>query len=99
MRQATQATPPWIEREKLGRMSRRITDRLELSIERHGDHFVDKIFTPRESEYANSRKRKFEHLAARFAAKEAALKALGTGAAYGLLLDRFHGHNLSIFYG
>jgi len=61
-------------------------ERIRKAIDRHGDHFVNKIFTPQEIEYSNTRARKFEHLAARFAAKEAALKALGTGVAYGATL-------------
>ena len=42
----------------------------------------DRIFTEAESVYASSRKRRVEHLAARFAAKEATFKALGTGWPY-----------------
>lgn len=47
--------------------------------ERHGQRFLDRVFTPAEQAYAASSKRCVEHLAARFAAKEAALKAIGTG--------------------
>jgi holo-[acyl-carrier protein] synthase len=48
--------------------------------ETHGRHFLDRIFTIPEQQYcAENPKRYFEHLAARFAAKEAVLKALGTG--------------------
>ncbi len=45
----------------------------------HGDHFVSRCFTPAEAAYSDSGKRRDEHLAGRFAAKEAVLKALGTG--------------------
>lgn len=45
-------------------------------IGRHGDRFLTRVFTPREVAYCLSRKRKEEHFAARWAAKEAALKAL-----------------------
>ncbi len=46
---------------------------------RHGRRFLDRVFTRGEQAYCLERKRKVEHLAARFAAKEAVLKALGTG--------------------
>lgn len=49
-------------------------------IDDHGAHFLDRVFTPLEQESANRRsKRRIEHLAGRFAAKEAVLKVLGTG--------------------
>ena len=53
--------------------------RIAESVERHGQRFLDRVFTRAEQAYAGESKRRFEHLAARFAAKEAALKALGTG--------------------
>jgi holo-[acyl-carrier protein] synthase len=56
------------------------TARLRRSVEAHGGHFLDRVFTAAEQAYcARSRKRYFEHLAGRFAAKEAVLKVLGTG--------------------
>jgi len=54
-------------------------DRIEAAITRHGAPFLTRIYTPRESAYCESHKNKFERYAARFAAKEAAMKALGTG--------------------
>lgn len=45
------------------------------------DEALGEVFTPGELEYCRSRRRPWEHLAARFAAKEAALKALGSGLA------------------
>jgi holo-[acyl-carrier protein] synthase len=45
----------------------------------HGDRFLERCFTAGERAYAGDRKRRDEHLAGRFAAKEAVLKALGTG--------------------
>jgi holo-[acyl-carrier protein] synthase len=48
-------------------------------IDRHGRRFLDRVFTPREQAYCLGRKREVEHLAGRFAAKEAVLKVLGTG--------------------
>ena len=55
-------------------------------VERHGKRFLGRVFTPEELEYAIGRKRRDEHLAARFAAKEAMLKAIGTGVRPGTLL-------------
>jgi holo-[acyl-carrier protein] synthase len=56
------------------------TARIRQSVEEHGERFLDRVFTPGEQEYCQrSRKRYFEHLAGRFAAKEAVLKVLGTG--------------------
>jgi holo-[acyl-carrier protein] synthase len=49
-------------------------------VETHGEHFLDRVYTPAEQRYcAAGSKRYFEHLAGRFAAKEAVLKVLGTG--------------------
>lgn len=53
--------------------------RLQESIDQHGDKFLQRVFTPVELEYCLGRKRQIEHLAGRFAAKEAVLKVLGTG--------------------
>jgi len=51
-------------------------ERVSEVIAQHGDRFLARIFTPREVAYCRSRKRKDEHFAARWAAKEAAVKAL-----------------------
>jgi holo-[acyl-carrier protein] synthase len=59
-------------------------DRLQHSIERFGERFLARVFTRHEREYCQSQKRCFEHYAARFAAKEAVMKALGTGWRHGL---------------
>lgn len=53
--------------------------RIQQAVERFGDRFLRRIFTPDELAYALSTGNKWEHLAGRFAAKEAASKALGTG--------------------
>ena len=53
--------------------------RLKQMIDRHGDRFLQRVFTPTELKYCRGRKRQVEHLAGRFAAKEAVLKVLGTG--------------------
>ena len=56
------------------------TGRIKKLFEQHGQHFLDRVFTPQEQEYcAKNRTRYYEHLAGRFAAKEAVLKVLGTG--------------------
>jgi holo-[acyl-carrier protein] synthase len=53
--------------------------RLRETLDRHGQKFLDRVFTPGELAYCCGRKRELEHLAGRFAAKEAVLKVLGTG--------------------
>jgi holo-[acyl-carrier protein] synthase len=53
--------------------------RIEAAIERHGEVFLKRIYTAREREYCEQFKNKYERYAGRFAAKEAAMKALGTG--------------------
>jgi len=53
--------------------------RVESMIERHGERFLDRIFTAREQSDAESARDRIERLAGRFAAKEAILKLIGTG--------------------
>lgn len=55
------------------------TSRIEEALSRHGERFARRIFTPEEMAYCDKFKNKAERYAARFAAKEAAFKALGTG--------------------
>ncbi len=56
------------------------TSRIKRSVEEHGQRFLDRVFTAGEQQYcAANVKRYYEHLAGRFAAKEAVLKVLGTG--------------------
>lgn len=56
------------------------TERIRRSVSEHGERFLDRVFTPAEQKYCSkSKKRYYEHLAGRFAAKEAVLKVLGTG--------------------
>jgi len=55
------------------------TDRIAAAITRHGAAILERLYTAREVAYCESHKNKFERYAARFAAKEAAMKALGTG--------------------
>jgi holo-[acyl-carrier protein] synthase len=59
--------------------------RVERTIARFGDRFLHRVFTPGEIAYATRRRRPPPHFAARFAAKEAAMKALGTGRSRGVL--------------
>jgi holo-[acyl-carrier protein] synthase len=54
-------------------------DRVKGVVEAWGDHFLHKIFTDGEIAYARSKKNSVQHLAARFAVKEAVAKALATG--------------------
>jgi holo-[acyl-carrier protein] synthase len=58
--------------------------RIEKVIERHGERFLDRIFTPAERGRAERRARRAETYAKRFAAKEACSKALGTGIRAGV---------------
>ena len=53
--------------------------RIKSSLDRFGEHFLKRIFTGEEVKYCQSKKKPEISLAARFAAKEATMKALGTG--------------------
>jgi holo-[acyl-carrier protein] synthase len=54
-------------------------DRIESAIRRYGERFLKRIFTASEVAYCQSKANSFERFAGRFAAKEAAMKAIGTG--------------------
>ena len=58
--------------------------RIAQMIEKHGELFLTRVFTKREILYCSSRRSSTQHYAGRWAAKEAALKALGTGWARGV---------------
>lgn len=58
--------------------------RIAAAIERFGERFLARVFTPDEIRYCTSKANSTERFAARFAAKEAALKALGTGMSRGI---------------
>jgi len=58
--------------------------RVKAAIERHGETFLRRLYTPAEREYCERFKNKYERFAGRFAAKEAAMKALGTGWSRGV---------------
>jgi holo-[acyl-carrier protein] synthase len=53
--------------------------RIAKMIERHGELFINRVYTPHEIQYCQTRKQATQHFAGRWAAKEAVLKALGTG--------------------
>ena len=58
--------------------------RIAAAIERYGDRFVHRVFTEEEIAYCRRRRDAASSFAARFAAKEAAMKALGTGHSQGV---------------
>jgi holo-[acyl-carrier protein] synthase len=53
--------------------------RIEEALEKYGERFLRRIYTEGERTYCEAQKHKFQHYAARFAAKEAFSKAIGTG--------------------
>jgi holo-[acyl-carrier protein] synthase len=59
-------------------------DRIQRSLDRFGARFLDRVYTPGEQAYCLRKRHAAESLAARFAAKEAGAKALGTGMSYGV---------------
>ena len=54
-------------------------ERIEALVREHGERFLKRVFTEGEKAYCSSRAQPAQHYAGRFAAKEAVLKALGTG--------------------
>jgi holo-[acyl-carrier protein] synthase len=68
--------------------------RIEAAIARYGSHFLERIFTEREIAYADRKANRFERYAARFAAKEAGMKALGVGWTGGIAWRDFEVVNL-----
>ena len=69
-------------------------DRIQHSIERFGEKFVNRIYTPGEIAYVQRKANKYERYAARFAAKEAGMKAIGTGWRRGVRWQDFEVANL-----
>jgi holo-[acyl-carrier protein] synthase len=59
--------------------------RIQYMLERYGQRFRDRVYTPGEIAYCERRRNSAASFAARFAAKEAGMKALGTGRALGVL--------------
>jgi holo-[acyl-carrier protein] synthase len=68
--------------------------RIKSSIERFGAKFIERIYTPGEIAYVERKANRFERYAARFAAKEAGMKALGTGWRRGVRWRDFEVVNL-----
>jgi len=58
--------------------------RIQQSIDRYGSRFLDRIYTAAEQAYCSRKRNSAESFAARFAAKEAGAKALGTGISHGV---------------
>jgi holo-[acyl-carrier protein] synthase len=58
--------------------------RIHQALERHGERFLKRVFTPEEIRYCTGKHNVAERLAARFAAKEAGMKAIGTGLRGGI---------------
>ncbi len=74
-----------------------ITECLRIAnmIEKHGELFVQRVYTPVEIDYCATRKAATQHYAGRFAAKEAVLKAFGTGWAKGIKWTDIEVYNLT----
>lgn len=68
--------------------------RIGGAIERYGERFLARVFTPGERAYVDRKKNRYERYAARFAAKEAAMKAIGTGWKNGVTWQDFEVTNL-----
>ncbi len=68
--------------------------RIKASIERFGARFTERIYTPAEIAYVERKANRFERYAARFAAKEAGMKAIGTGWRHGVRWQDFEVTNL-----
>jgi holo-[acyl-carrier protein] synthase len=58
--------------------------RIQHAMDRYGKRFLDRVYTPAEQAYCLRKRKAAESFAARFAAKEAGAKALGTGISYGV---------------
>jgi holo-[acyl-carrier protein] synthase len=68
--------------------------RIRASIERFGARFIERIYTPAEIAYVERKANRWERYAARFAAKEAGMKAIGTGWRHGVRWQDFEVANL-----
>ena len=69
-------------------------DRIRAAIERFGRRFIERVYTPAEIAYVERKANRFERYAARFAAKEAGMKAIGTGWRHGVRWRDFEVANL-----
>jgi holo-[acyl-carrier protein] synthase len=68
--------------------------RVRHLVERFGPRFIERVFTPAEIAYVERKANRFERFAARFAAKEAGMKAIGTGWRHGVTWQDFEVANL-----
>jgi len=68
--------------------------RIRASIERFGARFIERIYTAAEIAYVERKANRWERYAARFAAKEAGMKAIGTGWRHGVRWQDFEVANL-----
>lgn len=69
--------------------------RIARMIERHGELFINRVYTPHEIDYCRERKQAMQHYAGRWAAKEAVLKAIGTGWRKGISWRDIEVHNMT----
>src|SRR5271169_5908755 len=69
-------------------------ERIRSAIARYGRRFINRIYTPAEIAYVERKANRFERYAARFAAKEAGMKAIGTGWRHGVRWQDFEVANL-----
>jgi holo-[acyl-carrier protein] synthase len=69
-------------------------DRIRSAIARYGRRFIERIYTPAEIAYVERKANRYERYAARFAAKEAGMKAIGTGWSHGVRWQDFEVANL-----
>jgi holo-[acyl-carrier protein] synthase len=69
-------------------------DRIRQAVERYGSRFLERIYTSAEIAYVERKANRFERYAARFAAKEAGMKAIGTGWRRGVRWRDFEVVNL-----
>lgn len=70
-------------------------DRIREAVERYGQRFVARVFSGSEIAYVERKANKYERYAARFAAKEAGMKAIGTGWRHGVGWQDFEVVNLA----
>jgi holo-[acyl-carrier protein] synthase len=69
--------------------------RIREAVERHGERFIRRIYTDAEIAYVERKANRFERYAGRFAAKEAGMKAIGTGWKRGVRWQDFEVSNLA----
>ena len=80
-------------------------ERIQHSVDRYGERFLDRVYTSAEQAYCLRKRKAAESLAARFAAKEAGAKALGTGISFGVswleieVVREFSGRPTLVFHG